>query len=51
MFLLWNLIWQARGEIAMNMIFLRINSKLFWIWETGMMIAMLFVLTYCSAHS
>jgi hypothetical protein len=34
----------------MNIIFLRINSKLFWIWEAAIVVAIFLVLTYCGAH-
>lgn len=31
----------------MNILFLKINSKLLWIWEAGIMITIFLVLTYC----
>jgi hypothetical protein len=34
----------------MNILFLKINSKLLWIWDAWIMIAILLVLTYCSTQ-
>jgi hypothetical protein len=39
------------GENAMNLIFLRINSKLIWMWEAGIMIAIFLILTYCGIQN